>query len=369
MKKKLLVTGGGTGGHVLAGLAVADAWRALFGESADLLFVGASGGIEEKLVPRGGYRLETLRLGSLNRVGWKKRLKTAIQLPWAMLSALRILLEFRPEYVLGVGGYASGPVVLMARVLGTFRILRVRVGILEQNSVPGMTNRILSRFAHLVFLAFPGTESQFPGKHTLMTGNPIRSIMKPLPSAVRDPFTIFVFGGSQGAIGINTLVLAALPHLKDIQHRLHWIHQTGIRDFDRVAQGYREFGIPARVEKFIDDMSAAYAASSLLVCRAGSSSLAEIAAVRRAAVLVPLPTAADNHQEKNARIFVQRDAARILLQGQAQGVDLANDIRELCARPAAISEMEVSVGQFYRPQAAEEVAQSLHSCNLKSIRG
>ncbi len=357
--KRLLIAGGGTGGHVLAGIAVAEAWLKQNDSEAKknshVLFVGAAGGIEEKLVPRAGFTLKVLSIGSLNRVTWFQKLKTSVQLPFSFLKAFWILITFRPQIVLGVGGYSSGPVVLLAKVLESFFLLRTQVGILEQNAVPGMTNKILSRFSDIILTAFPGTEAQFPNKRVVVTGNPIRSSIQYMPPAKREPFTVFVFGGSQGAMGINTLVLASLNHLSDLSSKLRFIHQTGEKDYDRVVQGYQKSPIQARIEKFIYDMPTAYSESSLLICRAGSSTLSEISAVGRASVLVPLPTAADNHQEKNARIFSEKGAAFVLLQQATTGEKLANLIRELILNPEKLTQMEVKVRELNRPEAAKDV--------------
>lgn len=354
--KRLMVAGGGTGGHVLAGVAVADAWRARFPES-QVIFVGAQGGIEEKLVPRAGYPLQLLKLGSLNRVSLVKKLRTVFLLPFSLIRSALFLLAFRPHAVLGVGGYASGPLVLMARFLSAFGLLSAKTAILEQNSIAGMTNRILGRLVDRVFCTFPGMEFQFGGK-VLLTGNPVRAAFKPLTPAARDPFTIFIFGGSQGALGINTLVLEALPLFADVKEHLRFIHQTGERDYDRVVEGYKKAGVEARVEKFIHDMASAYAEASLVICRAGSSTLSEIAAVGRAAVLVPFPFASDNHQEKNARVLVDRGAAFLLLQQRSNGMDLARIVRKLYQEPATLSKMEEAVKAFHRPAAAQEIVES-----------
>jgi UDP-N-acetylglucosamine--N-acetylmuramyl-(pentapeptide) pyrophosphoryl-undecaprenol N-acetylglucosamine transferase len=342
----------------LAGVAIADVWREQVGSSDEILFVGAQGGLEEKLVPKAGYRLQLLQLGALNRASRKQKIKTLLQLPLSFFKSIRILLQFKPTVVIGVGGYASGPVVLMARVLNLLGLLSVHTAILEQNSVPGFTNRLLGKIVHRVLAAFPGTEKRFPGKEVVVTGNPIRSIMKPLAPAQRDPFTIFIFGGSQGALGVNSLVLDALPHLKDVSSRIRWIHQTGEKDYERVLKGYQAAGISARVEKFIFDMAAAYAEASLLICRAGSSTLAEIAAVKRSAILIPLPTAADNHQEENAKVFSQSGAAILMSQTQSKGEDLARQIRDLMQNPSVLESMEQKVAAFYRPHAAQEVVQT-----------
>jgi UDP-N-acetylglucosamine--N-acetylmuramyl-(pentapeptide) pyrophosphoryl-undecaprenol N-acetylglucosamine transferase len=358
---RLIVAGGGTGGHVLAGVAVADTWKTQNGEKAEVSFVGASGGIEEKLVPRAGYSLELLHLGSLNRVSLTQKIKTILLLPLSFWKSIYILLVQKPDAVLGVGGYASGPLVLTAKLLRLFGLTRAKTAILEQNSVPGMTNRLLGRWVDAVFCAFPGTERQFPARarSVILTGNPVRSSMERFPSAPRDPFTVFIFGGSQGALGINTLLIDALPHLADLKGKLRFIHQTGERDFERVKAAHEAAGTGARVEKFIYDMPEAYRQSSLLICRSGSSTLSEIATVGRAAVLVPFPFASDNHQEKNARLFSDAGAAFLMTQTTSKGEDLARVIRESISNPAKIEEMEKAVTAFYRPKAASDIVTEL----------
>jgi UDP-N-acetylglucosamine--N-acetylmuramyl-(pentapeptide) pyrophosphoryl-undecaprenol N-acetylglucosamine transferase len=356
MSPTLFVTGGGTGGHLFAGIAIADAWKARFPD-AKILFVGASGGIEERIVPKANYPLALLRLGSLKGVSWGKRTKTLIQIPLALVNAARLLLRERPNAVVGVGGYASGPVVLMARLLGW--MWGARTAILEQNAVPGFTNRILGRFSHSVFCAFPGIENRFQAAKTSVTGNPVRKTMIPFPSAAREPFSIFIFGGSQGALGINSLVLDALPLLRDLMPKLRFVHQTGEKDHSRVVEGYRKAGVEARIEKFIYDMPECYRAASLVICRAGSSTLAELAAVRRASVLIPFPYASDNHQELNARLFVDRGAADLLLQGKAKGEDLAVKIRDYFLHGEKLAEMERKISAFDSGDAPNRVVSLL----------
>jgi UDP-N-acetylglucosamine--N-acetylmuramyl-(pentapeptide) pyrophosphoryl-undecaprenol N-acetylglucosamine transferase len=288
-------------------------------------------------------------------------MKTFLQLPFALARAAGILMRTRPSAVLGVGGYASGPVVLIAGALRAVGLSGASSAILEQNTVPGFTNRMLSRFVKLVFCAFPGTETRFPGKDVVLTGNPVRSSMSRLPAAKRQPFTVFAFGGSQGAVGMNSLILKALPFLKDLLlgAQLRFVHQTGESDYERVLKAHREAGGNARVEKFIYEMRQAYAEASLLICRAGSSTLAEIAAVGRAAILVPLPTAADNHQEVNARVFEDAGAALVMKQEATTGADLAALIRKAIENPQEIEKMEAAVTAFYRPRAAEDVVERL----------
>jgi UDP-N-acetylglucosamine--N-acetylmuramyl-(pentapeptide) pyrophosphoryl-undecaprenol N-acetylglucosamine transferase len=364
MSPTLFVTGGGTGGHLFAGIAIADAWKARYPD-AKILFIGASGGIEERLVPKANYPLALLRLGSLKGVSWGKRAKTLFQIPLALLNAARLLLRERPDAVIGVGGYASGPVVLMARLLGW--LWGTRTAILEQNAVPGFTNRILGRFSHAVYCAFPGIENRFQAAKTSVTGNPVRKSMVPFASATRDPFEIFIFGGSQGALGINSLVLDALPLLRELMPKLRFVHQTGERDYDRVVEGYRKAGVAARIEKFIYDMPECYRAASLVICRAGSSTLAELAAVRRAAILIPFPFASDNHQELNARLFVDRGAADLLLQGEAKGEDLAVKIRDYFTHAQKLTEMEKRIAAFDSGDAPNRVVALLSGGPRKAL--
>jgi UDP-N-acetylglucosamine--N-acetylmuramyl-(pentapeptide) pyrophosphoryl-undecaprenol N-acetylglucosamine transferase len=354
---RLIVAGGGTGGHILAGVAIADEWVRQTGSPASVLFVGAEQGLEARLVPKHGYALKLLKIGALNRVGLKTRLLTLLQLPLSFLKALFILISFRPHAVIGVGGYASGPVVLLARFLSP--IFGFRTGIIEQNSVAGFTNRMLGRRVHHVFCAFQGGAAQFSKEKVIVTGNPIRSSLKLLPPASLDPFTLFIFGGSQGALGINSLILDSLPFLKS--HGLRFIHQTGVKDFERVKAGYEREGVAARIEKFIDDMAACYASASLVVCRAGASSMTELASVGRAPIFIPLPTAADNHQEKNAKIFEVQDAAWVVPQGSMTGAHFAELILSLKNEPSRIAGVETRIRAFYRPDAAEVIVKTLRA--------
>ncbi len=351
----LFLAGGATGGHIWAGVSVAEEWKRRYPKSK-ILFIGARGGLEERLVPKAGFALELLSVGSLNGVGLVRQVRTFLKLPFAFAKSLVLLLKFRPAVVLGVGGYASGPMVMTARWVGW--LWGVKIAVLEQNVMPGMTNRILGRFSHQILAAFPETRKYFGSTPVLVTGNPIRTSMKPMAPAPRDPFTIFVFGGSQGAMGINTLVLDALPHLRGLSTQIRFIHQTGERDFDRVREGHARAESGARVEKFIYEMPEVYSQASLLICRAGSSTLSEIAAVRRAAILIPL-VSADRHQEANAQVFSDRGAARVLFQKRSTGEDLARLICELMADHSQISRMEAAVAAFHHPAAAEAVVSGI----------
>lgn len=355
MAKKLLVAGGGTGGHVLAGIAIADEWKKHFPDSR-VLFVGSEQGLESRLVPKYGYELVKLKIGALNQVSLKTRLLTLFKLPFSFMKALWVLLRFRPDAVIGVGGYASGPVVMLARYLSP--LFSTKTAILEQNSVAGFTNRMLGRRVHRVFCAFQAGTEIFQSSKVLITGNPIRSSMKKLPPSKNEPFVLFIFGGSQGAQGINTMILDALPHLK--KENIEFIHQTGVNDHERVKSAYSREGITAaRIEKFIDDMPSCYEKASLVVCRAGASTLSELASVGRAAIFIPLPTAADNHQEKNARIFEEAGGAIVIPQGSLSGAEFAEKIIRLKNQPALIHAIEEKVRPFYRSDSAELIVKDL----------
>lgn len=351
---RLLIAGGGTGGHVLAGIAVAEEWAKTHGKES-VLFVGSSLGLEARLVPKAGYALKLLPVGALNQVSLKVRLKTLLKLPLCFLISSWILIRFRPHAVLGVGGYASGPVVLVASFL--VRLWGGKTAILEQNLIPGFTNRKLGEYANRVFVAFAESGKSFRTKKVLASGNPIRAAMQDCGEVPTHPKTIFIFGGSQGAMGINTMVINALPHMKNSE--LQFIHQTGPKDLDRVKAAYASAGIEARVEPFIDDMLSCYRAASLILCRAGSSTLAEIARVGRPALFIPLPTAADNHQQKNAEVYSQVGAARVVKQDAMSAKEFADMILDLLHDPESLERMAQKVRQFHKPQAASEIVADL----------
>jgi UDP-N-acetylglucosamine--N-acetylmuramyl-(pentapeptide) pyrophosphoryl-undecaprenol N-acetylglucosamine transferase len=275
---------------------------------------------------------------------------------------------FRPRFILGVGGYSSGPVVLTAVLLKKMRLLSVQIAILEQNSVFGFVNRLLSSKVDRIFLSFPIlSQKNFDfSVPTIVTGNPIRASMKTLPPACVDPFCIFIFGGSQGSVGLNTLVLESLPYLVKFKSQLQFIHQTGEKDYERVLLEYQKTEFKYEMKKFIQDMALTYLKSSLLICRAGSSTLSELAAVGRAAILIPLPTASDNHQEMNARVFFNENAAELLIQNEATGKMLAERIIGLMKNSEKLHAIEQKVQTLNKPEAGEKILEELCLMALKS---
>lgn len=360
----LAIAGGGTGGHVFAGVAIAKEWcryqASENGVEGKVYFVGTRGGIEERIVEREGFSLFLLRLGGLKGKGLPKQLSSLMLLPWALICSLRILWQIRPVFVLGVGGFASGPFLLAAY------LLRIPTGILEQNSVLGLTNKILLYFINIFFTSFESVNQLTkvrPRMKVVTSGNPIRqgslTAYSPRESNSLRPFVIFVFGGSQGAIDINTLVLQALPFLEHAIMHISFIHQTGEKDYARVLDFYQRYRFPVQVKKFIVNMDWAYQESALVICRAGATTLAELAHVGRAAVLIPFPQASDNHQEKNARFFVNAQAAVMLKQNFATGQDLSELILRLYKKPETIFKMEQEMVRFARPNAAITIVQTI----------
>lgn len=350
---RIVIAGGGTGGHLFPGLALADA---LVGRGFEVTFVGAVGGIEGRAVPAAGYPLRLLpgrqlRGGGVGRavVGLAAALRGALR-------GLRLLGELRPRLVAGVGGYASVAVVLAAG------LRRIPIVLLEQNAVPGAANRLLARLARRVCVGFAESAAFFPPGRTLHTGNPVRaSVLRAVSGAHgveggRRP-GLLVFGGSAGAHRLNHAMLDAFRVLGPAAQALAVNHQTGVAELEAVRAGYAALGLPAHVEPFIADMGAAYAAADLVVARAGAMTCAEITAVGLPAILVPYPHASDDHQRRNAEILVTAGAAEMILDRELTGERLASALRALAADPQRRATMRARARALGRPDAAERVAE------------
>jgi UDP-N-acetylglucosamine--N-acetylmuramyl-(pentapeptide) pyrophosphoryl-undecaprenol N-acetylglucosamine transferase len=355
---RLLIAGGGTGGHLYPGMAVAEE---VVRRGGQVLFVGTARGLEARAVPAAGYVLELLEVSGLKRVGLMAVLRGLLRLPKAFFRSLSILRRFRPDAVLGVGGYASGPVVLAAALWG------YPTAIQEQNSVPGITNRILSRLVRVVMVAFDEARRFFPARKTETLGNPVRSkLVATLVSSNADPSAspcFLVVGGSQGARAVNDLVLAAVEVLAKNGSLPTFVHQTGPSDESRCNERYRAMAVAARIEvrPFIDDMATAYHGASLVIARAGALTLAELAIAGRPAILIPLPTAADDHQSKNAARFAAANAAVVLNQRTATGAELAQLLSDLLADSGRRLAMAAAMRSLARPKAAADVVDRLES--------
>jgi UDP-N-acetylglucosamine--N-acetylmuramyl-(pentapeptide) pyrophosphoryl-undecaprenol N-acetylglucosamine transferase len=352
----VLIAGGGTGGHVFPGIALAEEVVTRHPDN-DVVFVGTSRGLEASVVPLAGYPFETVDVSGLKGKGMGGILGGLLRLPRAFLQSWRILRRWRPDVVVGVGGYASGPVVLVAWMMG------LPTAIQEQNAVAGFTNRVLGRFVRAVFTSFPEAGGQFPARKVQHLGNPIRrqlleNYMRPV-NQEEGKLRVLVFGGSQGAHALNMRVIESLPHLADLKDRVRMVHQTGARDRALVEKGYGAVGFTPDVRDFITDMSAAYAASDLVVCRAGATTLAELTVCKKPSVLVPFPAAADNHQVVNAQSLVSAGAAVMIEERDLTGELLAAEIRRILTDPEVRARMSRAAGLLGRPQAASEIADVL----------
>jgi UDP-N-acetylglucosamine--N-acetylmuramyl-(pentapeptide) pyrophosphoryl-undecaprenol N-acetylglucosamine transferase len=336
---------------VLPGIVVAMAVRSLE-PTAEILFVGTPRGFETTLVPQAGFRLELMAIGGLKRKGFAERLRNLLLLPVAFWKSWRILSRFAPNAVFGTGGYASGPVVLVA----AFR--RIRTAILEPNTMPGFANRLLGKFAGRIYLAFK--ETALPAGKSIHSGLPIRPeiLAVPPPSFEGEKRTILIFGGSQGARRLNDAVLEALPLLKAFKGRLHFIHQTGTQDETRVREEYAASGFSAEVSRFIDDMASAFRRADVVVARSGSSVL-EVAAAGRPSILVPYPYAADDHQRLNARVLEKAGAAVVIPESGLTGDRLAGEIEHLLSDRGLLQSMSRGALTLRRDQAARTIAMEL----------
>jgi UDP-N-acetylglucosamine--N-acetylmuramyl-(pentapeptide) pyrophosphoryl-undecaprenol N-acetylglucosamine transferase len=350
--ERILVAGGGTGGHVYPGVAIArELQRRRAGR--EILFVGTAAGLETRLVPAEGYRLEAIRASGLVGMGLMARLRGLARLPLGLMDSWRILGSFRPHLVVGVGGYASGPALAAAL------IRRLPTMIHEQNRWPGVTNRMLARLVDRIAVSFPGTSGAL-GRRGVVTGNPVRPGFAAAEAVERPadrPARVLVFGGSRGARALNEAMMGAVTVLAQGPERVFLHHQTGPADLERVQAAYRQAGYEeSLVEPYIDRMPEALAAADLVVCRAGASTLAELAVVGRASVLVPLPQAAHDHQRHNARGFVEAGAARMVEQSALDGDRLAGVISNLAGDRPELTAMSEAARKLARPEAAARIA-------------
>ncbi len=351
MARTILIAAGGTGGHLFPGIAVADELKAR-DPQARVVFVGTPRGLESRLVPKAGYELEVLPILPLNGVGFARMVKGVLALPSAMVKAVQLVRRLRPEAVLGVGGYAGGPIVLVAA------LLRIPTVVLEPNAKPGFTNRVLKPFVRHAACSYEETRREF-GSKGVVTGNPVRGgFAKLAPKWHVPPLTLLAFGGSQGARIINRTLVAAIPRLPGPE-QLKLVHQTGPASRDEVAEGYNAAGRKAEVLAFLDDMETRFAQADLVLCRSGATTAAELTAAGKASVLVPFARAADDHQRGNARALEAAGAARMIEEKDLTPERLAAVVTELLSDPAKLTAMEEAARKLARPDAAARVADLL----------
>jgi UDP-N-acetylglucosamine--N-acetylmuramyl-(pentapeptide) pyrophosphoryl-undecaprenol N-acetylglucosamine transferase len=350
MELRVVIAAGGTGGHLFPGIAVAREF--VVRHQAAVTFLTTPKGVTTQILARYGFAWEAVSSRALKGEGLLSRGRTLLGVPGAVLAARVRLKKLNPHLVLGMGGHSAGPAGVAAWLLG------IPLALHEQNAIPGATNRYLSRLAAKIFVSFPASRDFFPRGRSLWTGNPIRpEFFDPAPPRAASPFTVMITGGSQGAHTLNMAVLAGLPRLTDMKDRLAFLHLTGEADREAVVAGYREHGFTNEVAAFTPEVAAWMRRAHLLVCRAGASTLAELAAVGRAAILVPYPFAANNHQEFNARFLSAADAAEIILNKDFTGEAFAGKINQFLAAPEHLARLETASRKLARPDAAREIVQ------------
>jgi len=349
---RVLIAGGGTGGHLFPGVAIAEELRARDPDAA-VRFVGTERGIEARVLPKLGWDLALVEVSGLKTVGALGALRGALRIPGALLQSRRLIQQFQPDVVVGVGGYASGPVVLMARLMG------LPTAICEQNSIPGLTNKILGRFVRRVFVNFDESKRFFKPRKVVLSGNPVRrGLLAAFAEATPAPHAtprVFVCGGSLGATKVNEIASEALIALAG-DRRFTVVHQTGAADVDKIRARYVEAGLDAEVHAFIDQMVREYLAADLVISRAGATTLAELAIAGKPAILVPYPFAADNHQELNAREMAEAGAAVMYRQVDVTPAILAQTLGELLGDPDRRARMGSAMKALARPGAAATIA-------------
>jgi len=341
---RVIFAGGGTGGHLFPGLAVAREFQRRDGR-VEILFVGTEQGIEFRVLPKEGFKLETLRVKGIKGRGWRGWLDALYGVPASLVRSLKIISQFRPDCIVGLGGYASGPLLLAAK------LKNVRCAIMEQNLRPGFTNKLLGRWVDCVFTAYPQSAEYFSGARVVESGNPVR--WRELPKVSRgEKFSLLIFGGSAGARRINYAVIDALRQLTDLQAGLSIIHQTGEADYAAIQEAYRTLPFAAEVTAFIDRMDEAYARADLVLCRAGATTLAELTVFGKAAILVPFPYAIYDHQRGNAQALQERGAAEMILDQELTGTRLAERIRDYFSDRTRIERMAAAARTLGRSDAA-----------------
>lgn len=357
----IIITGGGTGGHLFPGIAIAQEFLKRSPDNS-IVFIGSKGGIESRILPKYQLRLKTVTIKGFKGKGVIEKIKALFSVPGAFLQAGYYVKRFQADIIVGLGGYISFPALAAGAAMGVPTVIH------EQNSIPGLANRILGRMARRVFVSFETSRQFFKPAKTVFTGVPVRQLSLKETAAKRDQrFCIFVCGGSQGAREINQAVMAALPHLTGMQENLRFIHQTGKHEKDLLEQTYKKFGFRAQVFAFIEDIFSCYLQAHLVISRAGAATLAELALCARASILIPYPYAADNHQEKNAAAFLEKGAALMIRSRNLSALKLSAVIMDMAKNREKLRRMETRAKSLSRPNAAETIVNEC--CQLLAVSG
>jgi UDP-N-acetylglucosamine--N-acetylmuramyl-(pentapeptide) pyrophosphoryl-undecaprenol N-acetylglucosamine transferase len=354
-----LMAGGGTGGHVIPLLAVANELRA---RGHEAFFVGTARGAEARLVPAAGFPLEFIRAGGLQRMSAGRKVTAILDLIRETLGQFSKLGKRRPDAIFSLGGYVAGPPVLAAL------LRRIPIAIMEPNALPGLTNRWVARYVKRALVNFPETSRYFPAGCTDVTGVPVREAFFHLPPRpMGTPFTVLITGGSQGSRTLNQAARAVWPLFRESARDVYFIHQTGASNFETLSPEFRQLGVSGEISAFIDDMPAAYARADLIICRAGAGTVSELAAAGKPSILIPFPFAADNHQLHNAERFREAGAALLYADREWTGKKMFEIISELFAHPERLQTMAIAARSLAHPGAAcraadilEEIARKTH---------
>jgi len=350
---RIVIAGGGTGGHLFPGIALAQEFTAR-NPNNRLLFVGTGKSFETTALSKAGFAHKGITSEGIKGRGILNQTKSILKIPKGILESVMILKQFRPDLVVGVGGYSAGPLVAGAWLLG------IKIVLHEQNILPGITNRILSRLADRIYVSFDDIPTGFNPKKVLYTGNPVRREILQFASNQKvgeiddspqpRQFTILILGGSQGAHSINMAVLDAIDKIKD-KTKFFFIHQTGLKDETRLRTAYERYGVSFKVQAFFNDMARQYQNADLVICRAGATTVAEIKVVGKGAIFIPFPFAADNHQVLNARSLEKAGAAEMILEKDLNGNALAERINFYASSPDTLRQMASRARDLSRPDA------------------
>jgi UDP-N-acetylglucosamine--N-acetylmuramyl-(pentapeptide) pyrophosphoryl-undecaprenol N-acetylglucosamine transferase len=362
---RFLMVAGGTGGHIFPALAVAEELRARgarperSGTRYLIEFLGSKRPLEARLIPRAGFPLRTVNAAGLKGISGFRGVRNLMLLPGTAVATARVLRDFQPQVVVGVGGYLAGPVMVEAALQDIPTLL------IEPNALPGFTNRALAPVVRLAAVGFEQA-ARFYGEKARVTGLPVRAAFHAIPpKRHQSPFSVLIVGGSQGSKAINEIMVRCAPLLRRESGWLKVVHQTGEADYNAVGQAFLEHGVRAHVHAFIEDMPGALAQADLVVSRAGAAALAELAAAGRAALLIPFPAATDQHQLANAQAFDRAGAARVMLQAELTPERLIREIHELLSEPRRLIEMERAAKTLVHPEAAAHIADLIEQLVVK----
>jgi UDP-N-acetylglucosamine--N-acetylmuramyl-(pentapeptide) pyrophosphoryl-undecaprenol N-acetylglucosamine transferase len=353
---KVVLAGGGTGGHLFPGIAIANEFRAHNPETR-VSFISTGNPLEKSVLSKAGFDLECIQVAGIKGRGIWNQIRSALKIPGAILAAMRILKAISPDLIIGLGSYSAGPVVIGAW------LMRIPIAIHEQNILPGITNRILARFADRIYISFENTQLDRNPAKVYWTGNPVRNeILQAVdprsgnaaPDAARKRFTVLLIGGSQGAHRINMVMIEALKHLKK-PDQLHFVHQTGEADENDVREAYRSNSISATAGAFFDDMAELYQVADLIICRAGATTVAEITALGKAAIFIPFPFAADDHQTLNASDLANDGAAELIPEQELDAEMLGAKINHYLDHQADLKNMAARARRYGKPEAARHI--------------